>query len=361
MTRSTGLLVAVAVALLGLTGAALAGGPSPSLIAVAGRVWLASDSGVTETGPSSGRILRHPATPYPYPTGIGASDGWIWITSVTNGYTAAAITRIPFHPGDTGHGSITYPHRPILALAVGSGTTWLLLGPSDHLRLVAVDQATNTPRRGRTGVPVRHDLGWITADNTGTTPGLYGIAGTDLVRIRPNGTTAVVRRLHVQPSGHLIVANGSIFVSDREGISRINAATGRLAGRLALSIDGATLAYGDHTLWLLRSQAINATASHELLRIDPATMHATARRRMPGPTAALSYGDGLLWISAGNPARLVRVDPATLRPRVLRVIDSAGARPFDSGGTGTAPRKADVLLGPEKRGAMGTGHIRSAR
>jgi hypothetical protein len=57
-----------------------------------------------------------------------------------------------------------------LSLAVGSGTTWALVGSWASLRLAAIDQATGRATLTR----LRQQVGWIAADNVRDTPGLYG-------------------------------------------------------------------------------------------------------------------------------------------------------------------------------------------
>ena len=60
----------------------------------------------------------------------------------------------------------------VLSLAVGSGATWALVGPWRALRLARIDQATRRVTYSR----VRRDVGWLATDNTGLTPGVFGLA-----------------------------------------------------------------------------------------------------------------------------------------------------------------------------------------
>jgi hypothetical protein len=76
----------------------------------------------------TGRIMRRNKTRYPFPIDIGASDGNVWVSSVENGFVSGALTRIPFGSGRATQ-ALVFPSRPIFALAVGSGTTWALVGP----------------------------------------------------------------------------------------------------------------------------------------------------------------------------------------------------------------------------------------
>jgi hypothetical protein len=84
------------------------------------------------------------------------------------------VTRIPFESRRVTQ-PLVFPSRAVLSLAVGSGTTWVLVGPSASLRLAAIDQATG--RATVTRLP--QQVGWIAADNVGDTPGLHGVTSRE--------------------------------------------------------------------------------------------------------------------------------------------------------------------------------------
>lgn len=102
---------------------------------------MTTGASVVELNPSTGRAERRTKTRNPYPIDIGISDGNVWVSSVENGFVAGAVTRIPYAGGQATQ-PLVLPSRPALALAVGSGTTWALVGPWASLRLAAIDQAT---------------------------------------------------------------------------------------------------------------------------------------------------------------------------------------------------------------------------
>ena len=125
------LLSAVAVGLVLLPSLAFAGGTQVSVAAVAGQVWVTTGADVVELNPITGHVERRSKTRYPYPIDIGVSDGNVWVSSVEDGFVAGAVTRIPDAGGRTTQ-PLVLPSRPVLALAVGSGTTWALVGPWHH-------------------------------------------------------------------------------------------------------------------------------------------------------------------------------------------------------------------------------------
>src|SRR5215208_2031651 len=121
---------------------AQAGGTQVNVAATAGRVWVTTGYDVAELDASSGRVLRRVPTRYPFPLEIGVSDGNVWVSSVENGFTAGAVTRIPFESWRPAGSPLVLPALPVFSLAVGSGATWALVGPWTALRLARVDHAT---------------------------------------------------------------------------------------------------------------------------------------------------------------------------------------------------------------------------
>ena len=142
---------ACALALVWSAAPAAAGGTDLAVVAVAGDVWLTTGLDVVKLDASTGRVVRRNGTRYPLPIELGVSDGNVWVTSVENGFVSGAVTRIPFESGRVTQ-PLVFPSRPVLSLAVGSGTTWALVGPWASLRLAAIDQATGRQRRRHAGL-----------------------------------------------------------------------------------------------------------------------------------------------------------------------------------------------------------------
>src|SRR5262249_15266195 len=191
------------------------------------RVWVTSGFDIVKLDETSGRVLGRYRTRYPFPIELGASDGNVWVSSVENGFVSGALTRIPLGAGRTTH-PLVFPSRPLLSLPVGSGTTWALVGPWASLRLAAVDQASRRITLAR----LRKAVGWIAADDTGATPGLYGVTLRGaVVRLDPVGRpiwTASTGILENPPAA----APRDVSAPRRGRVQRLGAAVGRLqAGR----------------------------------------------------------------------------------------------------------------------------------
>ena len=105
-----------ALALAGLPSAAFAGGTQVELVAVGDSVWVTTGSGIAELNAATGHVVRRYRARYPYPIDIGVSDGSVWVSSVENGFSAGAVTRIP----SGARGRVTQP-PPSVAGGAGPG------------------------------------------------------------------------------------------------------------------------------------------------------------------------------------------------------------------------------------------------
>jgi hypothetical protein len=301
---------------------ALAGGTQVAVAAVAGKVWVTTGaSGVVELDARTARVERRVRTRYPFPIEIGAGGGYIWVSSVENGFVAGALTRIPSEPGRATQ-PLVLPARPVLALAVGSGTTWALVGPWAALRLAAVDQAT-----GRTtSTPIR-DVGWIAADATGGTPGLFGVTSKGAaVRLDTHGRPiwkAATAAIESPPA----VGLGGVWAASRTTLYRLSPATGRELAAIPVASASAELALGGGRVWMVALGRVNGANRSTLLEIDPRTARVVHRTALPGPVGGLAYGDGALWLGRSAPTTgVLEIDPGTLHRHVF-AADLDTARP----------------------------------
>lgn len=308
------LTIVVATCAVGLlAGAAKAGGTQVNVVATAGRVWVTTGHDLVELDSVSGRVLRRVNTRYPYPIEIGVSDGVLWASSVENGFISGAITRVPFEPGRATQ-PLVLPHRPILSLAVGSGTTWALVGPWSSLRLAAVDQLTQRA----TLTPIRHDIGWLATDNTGLTPGLFGVTTTgQLVRIASDGSThPITATPHF--GNPPVIDLGSVWVADRTALYRISIRSGKIQGRIPAAATAAAVTTGGGYVWMVSFEETPTRETHELLKIDPRRMRIVGHIELTGSIGGIAYGNNALWIGRALPTvSVLRVDPTTLTKRLF--------------------------------------------
>jgi hypothetical protein len=301
MRSARGLVSALAVAaLLGgvLVSRSWAGGPPVELAATGGRVWVTTGTGVAELDAFSGKVMRTIRARYPFTIRVGVS--------VENGFVSGAVTRVPFEERRRATSPVVMPRRPVLDLAVGSGVTWALAGPWERLRLLAIDQATGRSR----SVPIRHDLGWIAADNTGATPGLFGMAGNRVVRVRPDGTTRTLGWL--RPVGRPVVALGSLWVPTPTQLVRLDPVTGRVEGSVAMPMAGSELAVGGSAVWMLRLRGTPSPPLYDVIEIDPKAMRVVERRRLPGRFSGIAYENGAVWVGTIEGDSVLRLDQRTL-------------------------------------------------
>lgn len=293
--------------------AAVAGGTQVSVEAVAGDVWVTTGFDVVELDASNARVKRRSRARYPYPIDIGASDGAVWVSSVEDGFVSGALTRIPFAAGRATQ-PLVFPSRPLLGLAVGSGTTWALVGPWHALQLAAVDQATGKRTLGR----IRPDIGWIAADNTGETPGLFAVTAKGrAVRIGGNGGAVWVAKTGAIQSPPA-VGLGSVWSAGRTAVYRLDAIDGRVEARIPVAGTAAALAIGGGYVWMLSLHEAGGHETYELLKIDPRSDRVVKRAKLAGPVGGISFGSGALWLGRAVPTvRVIRIDPETLRGRLF--------------------------------------------
>lgn len=296
-----------------LAGSARAGGTQVEVAAVAGDVWVTTGFDVVELDVATGQVRRRSKTRYPYPIDIGVSDGNVWVSSVENGFVSGAVTRIPFEAGRVTQ-PLVFPSRPILALAVGSGTTWALVGPWASLQLAVVDQATSRA----TLRPIRRDVGWIAADNVGGTPGLFAVTNDgQAIRLAADGAaawTAKTDQIESPPA----VGLGKVWVAGRTDLYRLNAASGRVEAKTPIRGSAAELAIGGGYVWIISFRESKTGERYELSKIDPRTARVVKQASLAGPVGGISFGSGALWLGRAIPSvSVVRIDPTTLREHMF--------------------------------------------
>jgi hypothetical protein len=284
-----------------------------AVVAVAGRVWVTTGTDVVKLDATTARIVGRRKTRYPFPIDIGLSDGNVWVSSVENGFVSGALTRIPFDAGPAAQ-PLVFPSRPLLGLAVGSGTTWALVGPWASLKLAAVDQATDKP----TIAPLHTRIGWIAADNVGDTPGLFGTttAGRG-VRLGPDGRVvwrASTDTIENPPA----VGLGSVWAASRSGLYRINPATGHVEAKLPMNGSAAQLTTGGGYVWMINLRETKSGERYRLFKIDPRSTRVVRQARLAGPLGPVAFGSGALWTGRATPTvSVIRIDPKTLAERVF--------------------------------------------
>ena len=169
---------------------------------------------------------------------------------------------------------------------------------------------------------VAHGRAWISGLGKGV--GVY-----DARTGRPLGSVAV-------PQGPCAATDegfGAVWTATCEpgGISRIDPATARVTGHLALPMtsDGeSSIGVGEGAVWaIIDGSACRLCA---VARIDPKTLKVTDRYPVPGGASAVRAGLGGVWVTNSQTDLVVRLDPSTGKT-VATIPVASGPRFFDVG------------------------------
>ena len=120
-------------------------------------------------------------------------------------------------------------------------------------------------------------------------------------------------------------------------LERINLTSGAVERALRIpGFVGPAILHVDNVLWLGRNSGPMATEPGELDELDWSTGRLLGRLPFDRGVSDLTYGDGSLWVTVGaSPARLVRINPATMRTVGNPIVVGPG-RAFGSAfGSGT--------------------------
>ena len=250
------------------------------LAAVGSQLWTVSDVGLEAVDMRTGRAIVGPQTPYPYPVGVAASGGTLWIASVESGYARGAVTRIDAR---TRRASTAYrlPRMPVYDVCAGGGSAWAIVGPSRRRRLARLGRRTLFVRPGA-------DPGWCAADRSGG-----WVATSDARLVHVSRTAAATTVAHVRGLGVLATGGGRVWATCAGGVARIDERSGTVAkvpirGGRAIAVSA-----GPSAVWAL---VLDRKQRSWLVRVDSRTARVTARRRMAGSPAAVLEAGHALWV-----------------------------------------------------------------
>ena len=189
------------------------------------------------------------------PSGVAVTAGSVWVADEHDG----AVTRVD---PKTNRVVATIPIDAAGAsdpqyLTAGPGGVWV--GVQNMASIVRIDSATN-----RVGLTVPLD-GFVASDGAevwiGIDAGPNGLA--EVLRIDPV-TGKVITTVHLDTKGvnGLAVGLGSVWVGSG-GLTRIDAATGHIVGRLDLNGDGGNVTVAGGAVW------VAADGQPYVIRISP--------------------------------------------------------------------------------------------
>jgi streptogramin lyase len=121
---------------------------------------------------------------------------------------------------------------------------------------------------------------------------------------------------------------------DEQGVSRIDAETGRVTGHVAITVPitgESSIGAGEGGIWAISDAG--QCSQCRIVEVDPQTMKVTKRFPIPDGASAVRAGLGGVWLTYFDLNEVVRVDP--INGAVIATIPVAeGPRFFDVGGGG---------------------------
>lgn len=245
----------------------------------------------------------------------------------------AAIVRMVDIPG------LSVLDDPVARLAAGAGAVWVLDGAGTLWRINPVNGAAtplgNRATRGRRGTMVA--AGAIAAGAGAVWVGCCAGGGRSwLLRVDPASGRVIGRVALPDVAQQLAVGAGAVWVTGYPGrLWRVDPTTDRVVASVRLGGDPLEVAAGAGAVWVTVSDGQWRDASgvihlSALLRIDPKTDRIVTTIPLDTP-GGLAVGAGAVWLlQLGDPSgylRVARVAPATgalTGSEVVPVRDASG-------------------------------------
>jgi hypothetical protein len=222
--------------------------------------------------------------------GLGADDQALWTCA-----------------GETGQVSRVDPARDRVSATVDAakinvqahvpvafGHAWFLTGDGSHLAGIADDAVAKS-----------FDLGTVCTDLTATATAIWAACPTDGLAIRIDPASgAVTARTPGMPGAGTIAAGDQVWVGFRNGLAKIDDATGRVLGV-------ADASPGDVGGIAVTPDAVWVRAEGRFLRhVDPETARVVEDVTAPeqsGGSVLVAFGS--VWATASDDDTLYRLDP----------------------------------------------------
>jgi YVTN family beta-propeller protein len=109
----------------------------------------------------------------------------------------------------------------------------------------------------------------------------------------------------------LALGDGAVWVSEQNGVSRIDPKTNVLTGTAQIGPQASAdpvavvVAVGEGSVWAAK------VTSGEVWQVSPASTTAIGRTLAGGNVASLAAGEGAVWVARRNAGTVVRIDPST--------------------------------------------------
>jgi YVTN family beta-propeller protein len=239
------------------------------------------------------------------PISMVAGSGSIWVVNDGDG----TVTRIDARSRKVvkTFGRFTGTPRSI---AFGNGAVWVTTR-EDRLYRIAPRNDHVTP------VPLRWHSGFhaFLPEGFGVVAG-YGavwLSTTDLgqvLRVDPSSGRVVVIE-DDRGISSLAVGDGAVWVSEQNGVSRIDAKTNVLTGTAQIGPPASAdpvavgVAFGEGSVWAAKA------SSGEVWQVSPASTTAIGRTLVGKNVAGLAAAAGAVWVARRYAGTVVRIDPRT--------------------------------------------------
>jgi hypothetical protein len=211
-----------------------------------------------------------------------------------------------------------------VAITLGAGGPWVLVGDGTGERLLRLDAATGALR-------ATIDLSAAGTENGGAAAhgnAVWAATGAWLYRIDP-ATLAVTARIHVGGEATSVLVTGSVIwvtrASGRLGqLVRVDPRSDRVVARVTMGGGPVSAAEAFGSIWVANS------SPSSVMRVDPHTSRVVQTLLTGRFSSSLTFADGLLWIAGDR--TLIGLDAhgviarRTQLPRTVIDIVAAGGK-----------------------------------
>jgi YVTN family beta-propeller protein len=228
------------------------------------------------------------------PVAVAVGQGSLWVTnfdeqtvSRIDPATGKELTRVPAGGAPTG-------------IAVGAGSVWVTHGFAGTVSQIdpGVNRITATAQVGSSvgDVALAGNSVWVLQENTGT-----------VLRLDPT-TGEVMRTIVVGGNPTSLAADAhDLWIADGRTVVKVDAATNRIAARIALRHLATNVAVGGGSVW------VSANLANIVTRIDPTTGSTEVEIPVPEGPDALAADANAVWVADSLSGSVSRIDPATNR------------------------------------------------
>jgi glutamine cyclotransferase len=280
-----------------------------------------ASSNVSKVDPATNQVVAtFPGNPRREGSAIAVGEGAAWVSEARPG--GGGLRRIDATSGELTSFGAGDMYRAPYAVAIGGGAAWATNDRSGTLRQVdtAATQGSSVPtielpRLHAYGVTYLDGTVWVVGADVDGEP-------ADLLAVDP-GSGAVVATLSVGVAHEVTSGFGSLWAPSgaadpaEASILRVDPSTGEVIATVStpfldsaalLDPDPPRVAVGVGAVWVAVTDRNGATTRGRIMRIDPASNRVVGEIAIETPAAGLAAGAGAVWVTDGL-GTLYRIDP----------------------------------------------------